>query len=563
MTAANALYYGDCLAVMEEMAAESVDLIYLDPPFNSNADYHAIYKDETGRPLPDQVEAFSDMWRLDAARERAVSGLPVMMRRHGLDDGVAELWRLWANALRKLNPSLLAYLSYMTERLVAMRRLLKRDGSIYLHCDPTASHYLKMVMDAVFGHENFRNEIIWRRTGAHGGAKRWGPIHDTLLFYTMSETYEWNRVHQGFTREYLERQYRYEDAKGRYRVIPLSGPGVRSGDSGQPWRGVDPTASGQGRHWAVPLSALQRASRRKDFSGLSSQDKLDLLDQAGLVHWPAQGGVPQLKRHARDEAQGVPVQDIIYDIPPVGPNAKERLGYRTQKPVALLERVISASSDEGDLVLDPFCGCATTIEAAHRLGRRWVGVDIAIHAIKRVARVRLGDRLGLREGVEYDARGVPRNVEGAKDLWRRDPYHFQKWAVEQVDGFVTTRRAADGGVDGRLYFAIPDEPDLQSMIIQVDGGANVPVSKLRDLHGVMEAQQARMAGFIVMEPLGERKRRNFEQYMAQAGDLDVLGTKYPRMQLLNVEEIIAGARFHTPTPFGRGVRQPVIPGIGG
>ena len=186
MTAANALYYGDCLAVMEEMPAESVDLIYLDPPFNSNADYHAIYKEETGRPLPDQVEAFSDMWRLDAARERAVAGLPVMMRRYDLDDDVAELWRLWANALRKLNPSLLAYLSYMTERLVAMRRLLKPDGSVYLHCDPTASHYLKMVMDAVFGHQNFRNEIIWRRTGAHGGAKRWGPIHDTLLFYTMS-----------------------------------------------------------------------------------------------------------------------------------------------------------------------------------------------------------------------------------------------------------------------------------------------------------------------------------------------------------------------------------------
>ena len=560
MTAANALYYGDCLAVMEEMAAESVDLIYLDPPFNSNADYHAIYKDETGRPLPDQVEAFSDMWRLDAARERAVAGLPVMMRRHGLDDGVAELWRLWANALRKLNPSLLAYLSYMTERLVAMRRLLKRDGSIYLHCDPTASHYLKMVMDAVFGHENFRNEIIWRRTGAHGGAKRWGPIHDTLLFYTMSETYEWNRMHQGYDESYVRNYYRFEDARGRFRYVTLTGQGVTSGDSGRPWRGVDPTESG--RHWAVPNAALRKAFPNISLRSLSTQEKLDLLDQAGLVYWPPQGSIPQQKRYL-DESPGVPLQDIIYDIPPVGPNAKERLGYRTQKPVALLERVISASSDEGDLVLDPFCGCATTIEAAHRLGRRWIGVDIAIHAIKRVARVRLGDRLGLREGVEYDVQGVPRNIEGAKDLWRRDPYHFQKWAVEQVDGFVTTRRAADGGVDGRLYFAIPDEPDLQSMVIQVDGGANVPISKLRDLHGVMEAQQARMAGFIVMEPLGERKRRNFEQYMAQAGDLDVLGTKYPRMQLLNVEEIIAGARFHTPTPFGRGVRQPVIPGIGG
>ena len=559
MTAANALYYGDCLAVMEEMPAESVDLIYLDPPFNSNADYHAIYKEETGRPLPDQVEAFSDMWRLDAARERAAAGLPVMMRRYGLDDDVAELWRLWANALRKLNPSLLAYLSYMTERLVAMRRLLKSDGSVYLHCDPTASHYLKMVMDAVFGHQNFRNEIIWRRTGAHGGAKRWGPIHDTLLFYTMSDAYEWNRVYQEPLRGSSGRQY--EDAAGKYYLVPLSGPGiVRSGDSGQPWRGIDPVASGDGRHWAIPRETLRKAYPNLDIDNLSTQEKLDLLDQAGLIHWPQRGSIPQEKRYV---APRVPVQDIIYDIPRLAANAKERLGYKTQKPVALLERIISASSKEGDLVFDPFCGCATTIEAAHRLGRRWIGVDIAIHAVKRVASVRLGDRLGLREGVEYDIQGVPRNVEGAKDLWRRDPYHFQKWAVEQVDGFVTTRRAADGGVDGRLYFALPNEPDLQSMVIQVDGGANVPVSKLRDLHGVMETQQARMAGFIVLEPLGERKRRNFEQYMAQAGDLNVLGTKYPRMQLLNIEEIIAGARFQTPTPVGRGVRQPVIPGIGG
>ena len=560
MTAANALYYGDCLAVMEEMPAESVDLIYLDPPFNSNADYHAIYREETGRPLPDQVEAFSDMWRLDAARSRAAADLPVMMRRYGLDDDVAELWLLWAKALRKLNPSLLAYLSYMTERLVAMRRLLKPDGSVYLHCDPTASHYLKMVMDAVFGHQNFRNEIIWRRTGAHGGAKRWGPIHDTLLFYTMSETYEWQRIHQGYDDSYVRNYYRFTDERGRFRYVTLTGKGVTSGDSGRPWRGVDPTDSG--RHWAVPSAALRKAFPNRDLASLSTQEKLDLLDQAGLVYWPPQGSIPQQKRYL-DESPGVPLQDIIYDIRPIGAHAKERLGYATQKPVALLERIISASSKEGDLVLDPFCGCATTIEAAHRLGRRWIGVDIAIHAVKRVASVRLGDRLGLREGVEYDIQGVPRNVEGAKDLWRRDPYHFQKWAVEQVDGFVTTRRAADGGVDGRLYFALPNEPDLQSMVIQVDGGANVPVSKLRDLHGVMEAQQARMAGFIVLEPLGERKRRNFEQYMAQAGDLDVLGTKHPRMQLLNVEEIIAGARFQTPTPVGRGVRQPVIPGIGG
>ena len=556
----NRLYYGDNLTIMSEMPSHAVDLIYLDPPFNSNREYNAIYKDETGRPLPDQVEAFCDMWELDDERERAIRAMPVLMREHGIDDDTAELWRLWMRALRYTQPRLLAYMSYMAQRLLAMQRILKPSGSLYLHCDPTASHYIKALMDAIFGHQNFQSEIIWRRTFSHGGAKRWGPIHDTILFYTRSEHYNWNRTFQGHDQAYIDKFYRYQDDRGRYRPVLLTGPGTRQGESGQPWRGIDPTETG--RHWAVPsLGALPSDFEApEEFSQMSPQERLDVLDSVGLVYWPKRGSIPSYKRYL-DTSPGVPIQDVIWDISPIGAQAKERLGYATQKPLALLERIIEASSNPGDVVLDPFCGCATTMEAAHKLGREWIGIDIAIHAIKRVARVRLTERLGLREGEDFTVEGVPRTVEGARDLWQRDKYHFQKWAVEQVEGFVTTKRSADGGVDGRVYFAVPHAQDLQSMVIEVKGGQNVGISVLRELKGVLDYDTALMAGLIIMEPLGTVKARNFAQFMAEAGTFEVLGIEYPRMQLLTVEEILDGKRFATPTVAGRHETTPRLPGI--
>ena len=235
------------------------------------------------------------------------------------------------------------------------------------------------------------------------------------------------------------------------------------------------------------------------------------------------------------------------------------MGYATQKPLKLLERIIEASTDPGDMVLDPFCGCATTLEAAHKLNRRWIGIDIAIHAIKRVARIRLTDRCGLVEGTDFEVRGVPRDVEGARDLWKRNPYHFQKWAVEQVDGFVTTRQTADGGIDGRLYFAVPDQRDLQSMVIEVKGGANVNIADVRALGDVLRRDDALLAGLIVMAPLTGTKERNFLRLMAEAGDLDVLGVKYPRMQMLSVPQILDGERFKTPSVAARHSVAPKLP----
>ena len=248
----------------------------------------------------------------------------------------------------------------------------------------------------------------------------------------------------------------------------------------------------------------------------------------------------QVQSHKRylDEMTGTPIDTIWDDIPPVNSQAKERMGYATQKPLALMERIISASSNPGDVVLDPFAGCATTMEAAHKLGRQWIGIDIAIHAVKRVARVRLTERLGLVEGQDFTVEGVTRTVEGAQDLWERDKYHFQKWAVEQVEGFVTTKRSADGGIDGRVYFAVPRVQELQSMVVEVKGGANVSIRDLRALKGILDYDTALMAGLIVMQPLGTVKQRNFDRFMADAGSHEILGIEYPKMQMLTVGEIL-------------------------
>ena len=293
---------------------------------------------------------------------------------------------------------------------------------------------------------------------------------------------------------------------------------------------------------------------------MTVQERLDVLDNADLIYWPPNGKIPQRMQYLAS-SPGSPMQDIIWDIPPVGPQASERMGFATQKPLALMERIISASSNPSDVVLDPFCGCATTVEAAHRLGRNWIGVDIAIHAIKRVATVRLQQRLGLIEGQDFVIEGVPRNLEGVQDLWQRDKHHFQKWAVEQVDGFVTTKKTADGGVDGRIYFAVPDRKELQSMVVEVKGGKNVSIKDWRALQGVLSKDEALLAGLIIMEPLGNTKLRNFNRETAKLEPLEILGTEYPRMQILTVEEILDGRRFQTPTAAGRNVAQPRIPGI--
>ena len=483
----NRLYYGDCLTIMRDfMPLNCVDLIYLDPPFNSNREYNAIYRDETGRPLPDQIEAFCDLWTLDEERERAIRSMPILMREAGIDDTVSQFWKLWTNALRHTQPRLLAYLSYMVERLLWMDGILKPNGSIYLHCDPNASHYIKVMMDAIFGHLNFRNEIVWCYSRGGRPKTDFARKHDIILRYSKTKkmTFNADAVRIARTKTHMK---------------------IETDADGKDWQVKRDAKTGKVYRYPVSVGAL-------------------------CPDWWT--GIEQLNR-----------------------NEKERLGYATQKPLKLLDRIIKASSNPGDVVFDPFCGCATTLEAAHKLGRRWIGIDIAIHAIKRVARIRLGERCDLVEGQDYAIEGVPRNKEGARHLWQHDKYHFQKWAVEAVDGFVTTKRTADGGVDGRLYFDHPGHRDIQSMVLEVKGGKSVTIQALRSLHGVLQNDEALLAGLIVMEPLGKVKSRNFHRFMAEAGDLDVRGRPFPRLQLLTVDEIFEGKRFETPYVVGKGSPQ--------
>jgi adenine specific DNA methylase Mod len=366
----NTLFYGDNLDILRDyLIDECVDLVYLDPPFNSNRNYNVLFKDEQGLDSEAQIVAFEDTWHWGPETEHAYYHLIT----HG-PDKIASMM----TALRSFvgTNQMMAYLTMMTARLVELHRVLKPTGSLYLHCDPTASHYLKIILDGVFGVQNFRNEIIWKRTFAHGSPNKWGDVHDVLLFYSKTDNYLWTKPLQFHTDEYLADKYKYIDERGKYRLVVLTAPSVSNGDSGKPWRGYNPTAFG--RHWAVPQKLLSLVlDNNKLLNTLTTQEQLDLLDQYGYIRFPQRKdgslGVPEYKHYL---SEGMPIQDTITDIPPINSQAIERLGYPTQKPLALLERIILASSNHGDVILDPFCGCGTAIAAAQKLDRKWIGIDI-------------------------------------------------------------------------------------------------------------------------------------------------------------------------------------------
>lgn len=539
----NKLWYGDNLTIMQAMPKHCVDLIYLDPPFKSDTNYNLLYKNLTGKPVPEQAEAFFDTWTLDAHKLEIARTMPVLMREHGVDDSYADFWRLWMNALRHTQPELMAYLIYMVQRLLYMKTILRPTGSIYLHCDPSASHYIKVMMDAIFGHHNFRNEIIWQRTQAHGRAKRWGPIHDTILFYSASDHYTWNRVFQKYDQSYLDSHYKHSDQHGIYRLVTLDGPGTRGGSSGLPWRGVDPTA--KGRHWELPPDRAlpDWFQHPPGYASMSVQERLDVLDAQGMIYWPPRGVNPQYKRYL-SVSGGNPVQDIITDIAPINSQADERLGYPTQKPQGLLDRIIEASSNKGDIVFDPFCGCGTTIYSAIKNERQWIGCDIAILSIKLIREQLTGDRYRQVEGHHFEVDGIPTSVEGAQELFRRDPFQFQHWLVERVGGFPMQKKVADRGIDGRVYFETSER--LQEVILSVKGGKLRPTD-VRDLRGVLEREGAAMAGFLCLnEPT-----KAMMQEAADAGIYEYGGHHYPRLQILSVRQVLEEKReLHTPTKMG-------------
>ena len=539
--AENKLYFGDNLDILRRYVKdESVDLVYLDPPFKSNQDYNILFQEQNGSRSEAQIKAFEDTWRWDRGAAEAYQEI---VEAGGKVSQAMQAFRMLFG-----ENDMLAYLAMMAPRLVELHRVLKPTGSIYLHCDPTASHYLKVLMDAVFGPENSRSEIIWKRTYAHGSSRRYAPVHDTILFYSKTQRYVWTGLSLPHDPEYVGKHFTYRDAEsGRlFQPISLTGAGLRRGESGKPWKGIDP--SKVGRHWALPRGIVDKLAIRPG----SVQEKLDMLDAAGLIHWPEKlGGTPRLKWYA-DELGGVALSDDWGDIKPISARAKERLGYPTQKPEALLERIIKAGSDERDMVLDPFCGCGTTIAVAQRLKRRWIGIDIthlAVSLIKHRLRDSFGDKIVDEDGrtrpaVEYDVIGEPVSLPDAEVLAKQDPYQFQWWALGLVGARpVQQKKGADKGIDGRLYFHDEREGKTKQIVLQVKAG-HLTVAHLRDLRGVMEREKAQIAVLVTLQNPTESMRA--EAAAAGFYDSPGWGKRYPRLQILTVAELLQGKGIDYP-----------------
>ena len=533
----NSLYYGDNLKVLPEYVKdESVDLIYLDPPFNSKATYNVLFEEKDGTQAAAQIEAFGDTWHWDQTAARSFQEVTTAG-----DHRVTQCMEAFRALLG--HNDMLAYLSMMAPRLMQLRRVLKPTGSIYLHCDPTAGHYLKLLMDAVFGVINYRNEIIWKRTSARNDSQRWNQIHDTLLFYSKSDEFTWNPQFSAYGDDYVSGFYGHtEQGTGRkYTSGDLTAAGTRKGESGQPWCGVDPTP--KGRYWAVPGVAVKTLK----LTGKTVQDRLDELDKLGRILWPEkEGGTPRFKRYLK-EMPGLAAQSVITDIPPIGAHAAERLGYPTQKPEALLERIIKVSSNKGDAVLDPFCGCGTTVAAAQKLGRRWIGIDITHLAIQLIEG-RLKGTFGDKIKGTYEVIGEPKDAQSAQQLAADNPYQFQWWALSLVHARPAQRKkGADQGIDGRLYFHDEfDAAQTKQVIFSVKSG-HTGVAYVRDLRGILDREKAQIGVLISMEQPTQPMRAEAASagfYTPASGTL--AGTQYPRLQLLTLDELLGGGRVEMP-----------------
>ena len=531
----NQLYFGDNLDVLREhIPDESVDLVYLDPPFNSNATYNVLFRERSGEESAAQITAFEDTWQWSIESERAYQD--VVTRTGGKLGELLQAMRSF------LGPNdMMAYLTMMAQRLEALHSALKPTGSIYLHCDPTASHYLKLLMDAVFGLANFRTDISWKRTSAHNdtkqGRRQHGRIHDTLLFYSKSSELTWNPIYTAYDQEYVDRFYRHvEPETGRRYVLDnISGPGGAA--KGNPEYEV----MGVTRHWRYSRERMQQ-----------------LIDEGRIVQ-ARPGAVPRYKRYL-DEMPGVPIQDFWADIGPVASQAKERLGYPTQKPEALLERIIVASSNEGDVVLDPFCGCGTAVAVAERLNRRWIGIDVTHIAIS-LMRYRLHDTFGP-DLSDYEVVGLPQDVASARALAEESEhdgrYQFEHWALGLVDARPSGKKGADSGVDGSINFFDDNSGKAKRIIVQVKSG-KVNRGQVATLIGDMKDQQAELGIFITLQQ-PTRPMRELALGQGVYTPQHFPDHSYPHVQILTIEELLDGAqpeypRFAAPATFKRASRH--------
>ncbi len=532
----NELYYGDNLDVLRrKIAPESVDLCYIDPPFNSKRNYFQIYNNQ-GSEDRAQAQAFVDTWNWgDEARE----GLDYILDLERLNPRAGETrWtEQTVELLRGLEKvlgrgSLLAYLVHMTLRIVEIHRVLKPTGSFYLHCDPTASHYLKLVCDAVFCGQggDYVNELIWKRYGAHNdvgqGSRHYGRVHDTLLFYSKSLQRTWHQQYGPLDEKYIKSTYRNDDGDGRlYRLSPLTGPGgAEKGNPVYEW-------NGHTRAWRINKQRMQE------------------MHDAGMLAYSKTGYVS--KKLYLDQSKGTPAQSVFTDISSLSGSMQERLGYPTQKPEALLERIIKASSNEGDTVLDAYCGCGTTVAVAQRLNRRWIGIDITYQSISLILK-RLADRYpdewpAIEANIRLD--GVPRDLDSAIALAnRRDDKtrkEFEKWAVltfSDNQARINEKKGGDGGIDGIGLFFI-DKDTNGRCIIQVKSGKTGP-RDLRDLMGTMSREKAEVGVLICMDLPTKAMRDE----ITAAGKYvhPTIGREYDRLQVVTIAEMFPDAKNGRP-----------------
>ena len=521
----NTLFYGDNLSILREhIPSESVDLVYLDPPFNSSRNYNVLFKDEHGSESEAQITAFEDTWHWNIAAEQAYAEL--------LTEAPDHVGKM-IESLRGFigTNQMMAYLVMMAARLVELHRVLKPTGSLYLHCDPTAGHYLRVILDTIFDPRNFHTEISWKRTSAHSdtkqGRKEYGHIHDVILFYTKSQSWTWNPVYLPYDKDYIETAYRHVEPETgrRYQLDNLTAakPG---GDTQYEWHGARPYA---GRYWAY------------------SKAKMEQFEQDGRLVYTA-SGMPRYKRYL-DEMPGVPLQDLWNDITPTGGN--ERLGYPTQKPLALLERILQASSNPGDIVLDPFCGCGTAIAAAQKLERKWIGIDIT-HLSIALQKYRLE---AMFPGIQFKVVGEPRDIGAARQLASEDRYQFQWWALSLIrarplggqEGSKEGKKGSDRGIDGVIAFIDDTTGKARRVLVQVKSG-HVNSSHIRDLVGTMQREQAAIGVYITLE----EPTRDMTTEALKAGFYHSPGWNkdYPRIQILTIEALLRNAEVKMPPQFG-------------
>ena len=518
----NTLFYGDNLYILRDrIPNESVDLIYLDPPFNSNRTYNVLFKQESGADSEAQIAAFEDTWHWDRAAAATYQELVTQA-----PDNVSKMIGALHGFLG--TSQMMAYLVMMAARLLELHKVLKPTGSLYLHCDPTASHYLKIVMDTIFGPENFLNEIVWRRTLAHTHAKRWAPVNDTLFFYSKGGVFTWNPSYLEVESSHLASKYRYDDKDGRgpYALDNLTAVGVRPNLMYE-WKGFPSPAKG----WRY------------------SQESMSKLDAEGYIWYPkTKDKRPRRKRYLRD-MKGKAFDTNWLDINPINSQAAERLGYPTQKPIALLERIISTSSNPGDWILDPFCGCGTAIAAAQKLGRRWIGIDITYLSIA-LQKYRLKD--SFPDTPAPKVIGEPTTLHDAQQLAQDDRFQFQWWALSLIRarphggeaGSKTGKKGADKGIDGIITFIDDHTGKPKRVIVQVKSG-KVSSPLISQLVGTINREEAAIGVFLTLE----EPTKNMRTEAAAAGYYHSPGWNqdYPRIQILTVGELLnRSARLEIP-----------------